>query len=41
MNKIMPKHENLIDHMFESLHHDEDRESMVKLLKKVSKRIVV
>lgn len=40
MNKIMPKHQELIDNMFESLHHDEE-ESLVKLLRKVSKRIEV
>jgi MarR family transcriptional regulator, 2-MHQ and catechol-resistance regulon repressor len=40
MNKIMPKHQELIDDMFGSLHHDEE-ESLVKLLKKVSKRIEV
>src|SRR3954464_4692375 len=38
MNKIMPKHQGLIDDMFGSLNHDEI-ETIVKLLKKVSKRI--
>jgi MarR family transcriptional regulator, 2-MHQ and catechol-resistance regulon repressor len=38
MNKIMPKHEELIGDMFGSLNHDE-AETMVKLLKKVSKRV--
>jgi MarR family transcriptional regulator, 2-MHQ and catechol-resistance regulon repressor len=38
MNKIMPKHQELIDDMFGSLNHDE-AETMVKLLKKVSKRV--
>lgn len=38
MNKIMPKHQELIDDMFGSLNHDE-AETMVKLLKKVRKRV--
>jgi MarR family 2-MHQ and catechol resistance regulon transcriptional repressor len=38
MNKVMPKHQELIDDMFGSLNHDE-AETIVKLLKKVSKRI--
>src|SRR3954468_17585186 len=40
MNKIMPKHQELIDDMFGLLDHDE-AEIMVKLLKKVNKRVEV
>src|SRR3954451_7634580 len=38
MNKIMPKHEGLIDDMFGSLNYDEAA-TMVTLLKKVRKRV--
>ena len=38
MDKIMPKHQELIDSMFGSLNNDE-AETIVKLLKKVSKKV--
>ena len=38
MDKIMPKHQELIDSMFGSL-NDDETETIVKLLKKVSKRV--
>ena len=38
MDKIIPKHQELIDYMFGSLNNDE-AETIVKLLKKVSKRV--
>ena len=38
MQKIMPTHRDLVNHMFGSL-TDNESETMVKLLKKVSKRV--
>ncbi len=38
MQKIMPSHRDLVNDMFESL-TDNESETMVKLLKKVSKRV--
>ena len=37
MEKIMPKHQDLIDYMFDSL-KDDEKDLMVNLLKKVMKR---
>jgi MarR family transcriptional regulator, 2-MHQ and catechol-resistance regulon repressor len=38
MQKIVPNHRDLVNHMFGSL-TDIESETMVKLLKKVSKRV--
>ena len=38
MEKMMPKHQELVDYMFGSL-NDDETETIVKLLNKVSKRV--
>ena len=40
MNKIMPKYHEFVDQMFGSLDYDE-AETLVNLLKKVSKRVEI
>ena len=40
MQKIMPKHQDMVTYMFGSLTEDES-ETMVRLLKKVSKRVEI
>lgn len=40
MRKIMPNHRNLVNYMFESL-NDEESQTMVKLLEKVSEKVSV
>lgn len=38
MEKIMPKHHTLVDHMFDSM-TEEDKDTLIKLLNKVSIRV--
>jgi len=40
MQKIMPNHQDMVTHIFGSLTEDES-ETMVKLLKKISKRVEI
>jgi len=40
MKKIMPNHSNLVNYMFDSL-NEEESQTMVKLLEKVSERVGV